>query len=113
MEGRKFDEETKARGFFTALGMWLLLHEVADDIIRATIKKGRVVPEDKRDFLDELVVTVDDEKGKLREKLTEVVDAALKEHPYTLQSEIIQSLSARINELEEKIRKLETKSAKK
>ncbi|MDP3013262.1 MAG: hypothetical protein Q8M92_03405 [Candidatus Subteraquimicrobiales bacterium] len=113
MERKKFDEDVRAKGFFTALGMWLLLHEVADDIIRATIKRGRSISEDKRDFLDELVVTVDDEKGELREKLTEVVQAALEKHPYTLQSEIIQSLTTRIDELEEKIRKLEAKPSKK
>ena len=56
------------------LAVWLLIHELADDVIRDFIERSREKPEKERTLLEELITEVAEQKDKLRENMNDVTD---------------------------------------
>lgn len=59
------------KGLISILGLWLLFHEVADDLIKNIIKGGEASPEESRNVIEDLAVKVNNEKDAVREYLAE------------------------------------------
>ncbi|RJQ32381.1 MAG: hypothetical protein C4562_03240 [Actinobacteria bacterium] len=53
-------------GVTTFLAVWLLIHEVADDVINDVILQAENKPLDKRDELEKLIVKVASQKSEIR-----------------------------------------------
>jgi len=94
------------KGVTTFFAAWLLAHEMADDIIRDTIKKGKMTPGEKKKFLDEFAVEVEKEKEDLKKRIPEVTHKALKEVGL-VPAEEVEKMKARIDALEKKIASME------
>ncbi|HDP70279.1 MAG TPA: hypothetical protein ENN38_05685 [Actinobacteria bacterium] len=90
------------KGITTFFALWLLAHELADDFIRDTIEKGKMTPEEKKKFLDEFAVRVEEGKEELKKSIPEITSRALKEVGL-VPAEEVEKLKVRIDELEEKI----------
>ena len=90
------------KGITTFFAAWLLAHEIADDMIRDTIDKGKMAPEEKKKFLDEFAVAVEEEKEELKKTIPEVAQKTLKEMGLVPAKEV-EMLRARVDELEKKI----------
>lgn len=105
-EHSKTLDDVVKKGFLTLLGAWLLVHEKADDLIRASIAKSSDKSDANRDFIDELTVRADEEKEnlnrRLRDSLAEAIGAPSRSE--------IEEIGKRLAEIEERLSNLEKAS---
>lgn len=85
------------------LGVWLLVHEVADDFIRDSVKRSREKPEEKRTLLEELIVNAAKEKEVLRKDTGDVAVDTLSKAGLGTKEEL-EKLIERLNAVENKIK---------
>jgi polyhydroxyalkanoate synthesis regulator phasin len=90
------------KGLLTSMGLLLLLHEKADEIIRDLVEKGRMAPEEGRRFLDELAIRIDREKEAIREEFGLRSKAVLREMGLVTRDDW-EKLLKRIDKLEKKV----------
>lgn len=106
---KRFTEDTKSlddvakKGLTALLGTWLLIHEKADDLIRAAISKSGDKPEEDRDFVDRLTVEINQEKEILKKKLEDSLAEAINA-PHRSE---IEKIKERLAGIEERLRRLE------
>ncbi len=89
------------KGLLTSLGLWLLLHEKADEIIRDLVKKGKMAPEEGRRFLDELALRAEKEKEAIKEEFGSRSKAILREMGFVIRDDW-EELLKRVDKLEKK-----------
>lgn len=110
------------RGILTTLGIWLLVHEKADELIKDMIARGKMTPEQGRRLIDDLSVKVDEEKDALSRRLDELLLGAVgassrtgsRRPPYGRAGEEeaeIRKLEVRVAELEAHAARLEARIA--
>lgn len=100
------------KGLLTSLGLWLLLHEKADEIIRDLVEKGRMAPGEGRRFLDELALRIDKEKEVIREEFGTRSKAVLREMGLVTRDEW-ENLLKRVDELEKKVTSFKRRASSK
>ena len=94
------------RGSLAFFGLWLLLHEKADDWIREAVRKARETPEDVRTEYQEFLLAVEREKEKLKGVLGEAVRNQLRAMGFVDRDEA-ERLRAEVAELRDRLRALE------
>ncbi len=107
-KSKPLDDALK-KGIMSLLGTWLLVHEKADDLIRAAIAKSSDKSPANRDFVDELTVGINEEKESLKKRLEDTLAEAISAPD---RSEI-EAIEKRLAAMEERLSCLEKELGKK
>ncbi len=94
------------RGSLAFFGLWLLLHEKADDWIREALRKARETPEDLRTEYEAFLLAVEREKEALKGVLGEAVRNQLRAMGFVDRDEA-ERLREEVAELRDRLRALE------
>ncbi len=99
-------EDPGGRGSLAFFGLWLLLHEKADDWIREAIRRARETPEEVRTEYQDFLLAVEREKEKLKGVFGEAVRNQLQAMGFVDRDEA-ERLRAEVEELRDRLRALE------
>ncbi len=103
MDDRSGPGEKGSLAFF---GLWLLLHEKADDWIRDALRRARETPEDVRDEYQRFLLAVEHEKEMLRGILGQALRNQIRKMGFVDEDEM-EGLRAEVTELRDRLRGLE------
>ncbi len=99
-------ETPGGKGSLAFFGLWLLLHEKADDWIRDAIRRARETPEDVRDEYERFLLAVDREKELLKGVVGRMAANQIRALGF-LGPEEARALRDELRELRERLRALE------
>ncbi|MEW6189214.1 MAG: hypothetical protein AB1466_03760 [Actinomycetota bacterium] len=96
------------RSFLVALGLLLLVHERADEFIKDLISKGKISPEEGKQYMEDLSKRVNVRKEQLEKLVIDSLRSALKKAGMATESDF-EKLDFNLRELENRIVVLENK----
>ncbi len=94
------------KGSLAFFGLWLLLHEKADDWIRDAIRRARETPDDVRDEYQRFLLAVEHEKEMLKGILGQALRNQIRDMGFVGEAEV-EDLRAEVAELRDRLRGLE------
>jgi len=94
------------KGGLAFFGLWLLLHEKADDWIREALRRARETPEDLRDEYERFLLSVEQEKERLKTVVERMAANQIRALGF-LGPDEAQDLRDEIRELRERLRAVE------
>ncbi|MBI4743751.1 MAG: hypothetical protein HY776_02855 [Actinobacteria bacterium] len=65
------------KSILTTVGIGLLAFEKVDALIKEMVDKGKIMPEEGKQFLEDFTKQVDQEKEELKSKIDDTVHSAL------------------------------------
>lgn len=101
-------KEIIEKGVLTTIGIGLLVLEKADEIIKDMVDKGKILPDEGKQFLDDFTKQVNQEKEDLKSKIDKTVHSALKDVGLATKEEV-NNLVSEVKKLQDQIVALEDK----
>ncbi|GEM_PF-1909120 len=97
-----------AKGALAFFGLWLLLHERADDWIREALRRARETPEELRDEYERFLLSVEQEKERLKTVVERMAANQIRALGF-LGPDEAQNLRDELRELRERLRAVEAR----
>ncbi|MCR4430773.1 MAG: phasin family protein [Tepidanaerobacteraceae bacterium] len=90
---------------YAGIGLATLTKEKAEEIVTELIKKGELSKDDGKDALNNLMIRMQEEKDKLKQRIQEQVENAISSMNIVRKSDL-DELKKRLEILEEKVNKI-------
>jgi len=95
---------------YAGIGLAAITKEKAEEVISELIKKGEMSSEEGKDLLNALMVRIQEESDRLKEKVNQQVEQAISSMNLVRKSDLDEVLQ-RLEKLEKKLEELQGKEA--